>query len=561
MAFMIRSFFILFLVSWACIPAAGALELVDIGQPQQFVPTPDKPAPASEADWIPFVPRAPSDDGTVIMRHRIDLQLDGEERLHNPLAIGVRLYGVYDFYWDGELIGSNRHKGEAASQFSRVIVPLRALTPGPHEIRMRITALGLEEGEGLNMWVAPAAVRSDFFGIHPTVVSTFFVATGAFLTGCYLFLLWRAGEDRPGLLPATFLCFAVVAIILLAETRHHFAYPYAWQPSLDSLRLPVSLAIFSLLAWVTIARLALAPRWRWFLLAPGLLILSLVPVAGIDQDTRAFGLLAVAMLGLSLYGWYLKRPAARIFSAGFALAALALALDPDQKHAFLIVITLLLASDLARDIRQRAQKAQQLALLSERLRADLVKRTIQPHFLMNSLTALMEWVETDPDEAVEFIDGLAQEFRLLADFADRNAVRLDEELALVKTHMALMSRRLSGHISLTVEADDTSLLVPPGIFHTLVENAFSHNNYSGQTTTFRLEVAPADGGTRFRLSVPVGEAGMTGLGTGLGTGTGSRYVTARLEEFCGKAFRFHGERVGSDWQTTIDIGEDRPGAA
>ena len=168
---------------------------------------------------------------------------------------------------------------------------------------------------------------------------------------------------------------------------------------------------------------------------------------------------------------------------------------------------------------------------------------------MNSLTALMEWIETSPDDAVNFIDKLASEFRILIDFSDRKQVSLREEVELCRIHTELMGRRLGSEITLNVDAQDMSAMIPPAIFHTLVENAFTHNDYRNQSLEFKLTSETLEKSTRFTLSTPLVSPKKSPFSTGLGT----RYVIARLEEFCGKAFRFRTEQVGSHWVSNIEI--------
>ena len=207
----------------------------------------------------------------------------------------------------------------------------------------------------------------------------------------------------------------------------------------------------------------------------------------------------------------------------------------------------MVASDLALDIQRQSKDAVRLQIMSERLRADLIKRNVQPHFLMNSLTALMEWVETSPEDAVHFIDGLAQEFRILADFSDRRSVSLKEELSLCSIHMALMSQRLTSNLKLETDGIIADQQVPPALFHTLIENAFSHNDYRALEARFNLIQETTADGILFRLSVPVVNPRESGQNAGLGT----RYIEARLEEFCGNAFRFQSQMIGSNWVSEI----------
>lgn len=506
-------------------------------------------SPDTDPNWRPFSGQVLTDGGSQWFHMELVLDLESGEQVHAPLALGISLMGVYDFYWDGELIGSNLYQGASANRLSRVLVPVRNLTPGRHIIRMRIKTPGMKMGDPLDLYIRPAAVKSDFFGVHPSVISTFFVATAGLFTGCYLFLLWHSGGARPGLFTAICVSFSIVALILLQEGRFLFSYPYGWQPFIDNLIPPFAALTILLLPWFTITRLQLEPRALWMVGIAIVLGFSFIDIKGVDHDIRALVLLSISLLGMATFAWRRGKKSAQLFVSGFALALAGLWLDPDQKHLFLVVIIILLAVDLGIDIKRRASDAARHALVSERLRADLIKRNIQPHFLMNSLTALMEWVETAPEAAVEFIDGLATEFRMLSEFSERSSISMAEELKLCEIHLNLMAKRLDATFAFETSTVDRDALIPPGLFHTLLENALTHNAYAGQNIGFELDYKNQNGTMCYTLITPI----CAQQSNALGTGTGTRYVQARLEEFCGNAFRFSSEPIGSQWITTIEI--------
>jgi len=527
-----------------------ALELINVENSAVESAEDTLPVSGDVAGWRPFSGKVLKNGGSQWFRIELALNLDQNEQVYNPLALGVSLRGVYEFYWDGELVGSNQARGADANRLSRVFIPVRSLTKGRHVILMRITPIGLNEGESLNLDIRPAAVKADFFGVHPTVISTFFVATAGTFIGCYLLLLWYSGNGRPGLWQAIAMSFVAVALILLEEGQYLFSYPYGWQPALDQLIPPLFLLIVFLLPWFAFTRLDVKHYTRWGAATAFVIAALVFGFGGSAPDILLLVGLSVSLLVLSAYALWKGNKAARLYVPGFALALVSLVVDPEQKHLFLIVIILLLAFELALDIRRQALDSIRHALASERLRADLIKRNIQPHFLMNSLTALMEWVETSPEAAVDFIDGLAHEFRLLADFAERQSVSLGEELALCEIHIRLMAQRLDGRFTFNRIGVDEERRIPPGIFHTLLENAFSHNNYAEQDVAFELRYEGGHGLARYTLKVPTSGDQASSMGTGAGT----RYVRARLEEFCGNAFSFTSEQVGSHWMTTIEIG-------
>lgn len=517
----------------------------DSSQRQSYAESPG--AIELDPSWQPFSTFIKNDDARFWFYLKFTVKHDPGEIVRNPLALSVRLNGVYDFYWDDVLIGSNKDQGDAASQYSRVLIPVSGLSEGEHHLKIHIAALGLMAGESSDLRIQIAANRSNFFGVHSTVVSTFFIATAALFLAGYLIVTLRTGGRRKGTITAILLCVTIAIAVLLDEARYLFEYPYSLQPYLNALQPPFAISFFILLPWLIFTRINVSKRLWWMVVTPVSLAASLFEVGAIEQYIRAFFISNIALLGIALLGWHRGYINAKIFSIGLGVALFALLLDLEKGHLFLAVILLLVAFDLALDIRRQNKEAVRLQIMSERLRADLIKRNVQPHFLMNSLTALMEWVETSPDDAVNFIDGLAQEFRILADFSDRRSVSLREELELCNIHVDLMGRRLDSCITLETSDVNPEQRVPPALFHTLIENAFSHNDYRGIEATFTLTQKTTNDGDMFCLSVPVVGARESNQNAGLGT----RYIEARLEEFCGNTFRFQSQMIDSFWVSEI----------
>ena len=86
--------------------------------------------------------------------------------------------------------------------------------------------------------------------------------------------------------------------------------------------------------------------------------------------------------------------------------------------AFGVLIVCLLASLSLQSKKQRRQHETAL-VNAARLEIELLKKNIQPHFLMNTLTSVMEWIEEDPTTGVKFIEALADEFRILSEVSNR----------------------------------------------------------------------------------------------------------------------------------------------
>jgi LytS/YehU family sensor histidine kinase len=102
---------------------------------------------------------------------------------------------------------------------------------------------------------------------------------------------------------------------------------------------------------------------------------------------------------------------------------------------------------------------------------------------------------------------------------------------------------------LHTEGVDPEAPVPPAIFHTLLENALTHNRYMEPTVCFRLESEPLCDGWHYTLRAP-----LNGTASALDReGTGLRYVKARLRESFGDAWSLTSAPQGDAWTTVIEL--------
>lgn len=113
------------------------------------------------------------------------------------------------------------------------------------------------------------------------------------------------------------------------------------------------------------------------------------------------------------------------------------------------------------------------ALAEARLAA--LQARIRPHFLFNSLNAVLGLMRREPRRAEQVIEDLAELFRaLLTD--GRSFVRLGDEIALLERYAAIEKLRLGERLRLTWELDAAPVdaLLPPLVLQPLLENAVYH---------------------------------------------------------------------------------------
>lgn len=122
------------------------------------------------------------------------------------------------------------------------------------------------------------------------------------------------------------------------------------------------------------------------------------------------------------------------------------------------------------DLRSRALSP---ALTEARLQA--LQARIRPHFLFNSINAVLSLIRTEPKRAERMLEDMAELFRvLMAD--NRKLTPLEDEIELCRRYLEIEQIRLGDRLVVTWQIDHLpkAALVPPLILQPLVENAVYH---------------------------------------------------------------------------------------
>lgn len=203
-----------------------------------------------------------------------------------------------------------------------------------------------------------------------------------------------------------------------------------------------------------------------------------------------------------------------LFTSGFLLYLLAVALH-----------YVMLSLDQSRQAEQREAKANILARDSE-LKA--LKAQVNPHFLFNSLNSISALTSVDAKRAREMCILLADFLRATLGLGEKTAIPVSEELALIRSFLAVEKVRFGARMMVQEYVDPQALdcLVPPLLLQPLVENAVNHgvsNLLDGGW--IKLEIRAVKDGlvlqveNNFDRDTPPRK----------GTGTGLRNVRQRLE--------------------------------
>lgn len=158
------------------------------------------------------------------------------------------------------------------------------------------------------------------------------------------------------------------------------------------------------------------------------------------------------------------------------------------------------------DLRSRALSP---ALIEARLQA--LQARIRPHFLFNSLTAVLSLIRADPRRAEQVLEDLADLFRaLMAD--SRSLSTLGREMELARQYLAIESLRLGDRLRVVWAIDrmPADARMPAMILQPLLENAIYHG-VEPLASPGAVEVSATRDSDRIivRIANPVPAAGAT----------------------------------------------------
>lgn len=151
------------------------------------------------------------------------------------------------------------------------------------------------------------------------------------------------------------------------------------------------------------------------------------------------------------------------------------------------------------DLRARAQSP---AIAQARIQA--LQARIRPHFLFNSINAVLSLIRSDPKRAERALEDLADLFRVL--MADNRAFApIGKEIDLARQYLAIEELRLGERLRVTWRIDrmPADAMVPALLLQPLVENAVYHGvEPLAEGGEIAIEVAGAGDQVVVRLTNP-----------------------------------------------------------
>jgi hypothetical protein len=195
-------------------------------------------------------------------------------------------------------------------------------------------------------------------------------------------------------------------------------------------------------------------------------------------------------------------------------------------------------------LRVREQLARQRELLTN-ARLDALRRQIEPHFLFNSLNAIVSLIREERSaDAIQVTVELGDLMRRVLDDSSRQLVPLFEEMDFLGKYLDIQKVRFGDRLGVAIErAPDLAMAeVPALLLQPLAENAIKHG-IGRRVEGGRLDIRVArDGG---RLTIAVENDGPP-LPPSREDGIGLANIRARLHSLYGEA-------------AALDIADGAPG--
>ncbi|MBU8870594.1 MAG: histidine kinase [Gemmatimonadales bacterium] len=503
--------------------------------------------------------------------YRADIRLEGSQNDFDILALSVAgLASAFEVYWDGNLIDTggvvaDSFEEEVSGPIKKIVRLKRELTsPGDHTIAIRLS--NFHTGNRHPLGNIDIGYHYNFlYDYSYKSSSRVFVGGASLIAGLFCIAMFFAGSRHRSYLLFALYCFITLffdTFTILTLYNEINVEHLEWIFLLFKYGIVLSMLFFVTFVVYTYE----IPRKAYVLLFAILMsVISIWLQSSIPNRPLFYFELLPALAGvLLLYSMYRRTTGSVAAFVGLIIWRIFkypnLFSQVIDSHLFLylasdIIFLFCIVLSISRMIHAQNTQLQEITLRSSRLEVDLLKKNIQPHFILNTLQSIMNWIKKEPDNALQLIEALAEEFRMINRIADKKLIPLHQEIDLCNTHLKLMGFRMGSTYELITDGLCEDGQVPPMIFHTLIENALTHSFETQEGGTIRLACERNDqqivyhlsnNGSRLREVSRKSEDEIQ-------EGMGLKYIRARLNESFFDKWSVDHTLDDDQWKVTIVI--------
>ncbi len=531
----------------------------------------------NDSNWAIVLRKDLSNISESIYWLRAKINLSGNLKEFDFLQLTfLNLANAFEVYWDGELILTNGKVGDSANTekygYSFIMRKLKAeeLKKGEHTLAVRISnfqrvlksdfgfimfGYASQRQEAINSEINQSVLFIGGYSI--AILFTFMLFIGNNRFRAYLFLLFsfllilifytKAYFQISARLPINYYNYLLLSnfLILLAQSLVSVAFIlYVFEISRKYLHLLVFTGIVLICNWIDLIFPIIdyhAINAIESIYSIGLLI---VPIRKIKPGSK-LALIGYTQLFILYVYFYLY-----VISPTFRII--------DPKILFLIGLFIFwycLITAVGQKIKYQNKLYEEFRLHSLRLETDLLRKSIQPHFIINTLASIRSLIKRKPDNAEKLINALATEYRLINKISSEKEIPISQEIELCESHLELMGYRLEAKYELIKENIDYTLKVPPLLFHTMIENGLTHAFKPKEDGKFWLTFNKVNNFIEYRLLNNGSLLKEDQSENEIEEGTGIKYVKTRLEERYPGKWQLNYGMKNDLWEAVITINE------
>ena len=152
-------------------------------------------------------------------------------------------------------------------------------------------------------------------------------------------------------------------------------------------------------------------------------------------------------------------------------------------------------------VQTNVHKARVRAAEAERDKAEieLYKAQIKPHFMFNTLNSLYGLFLTENKNALPSLEKFISMMRYIHTSSNRDLVPLSEETEYIHEYVEVQSLRLNEmtKVTLNIDIQNDSLMIPPMLLVTFVENCFKHGVSPVEKSSILIDIIENKGRLSF----------------------------------------------------------------
>ena len=165
-------------------------------------------------------------------------------------------------------------------------------------------------------------------------------------------------------------------------------------------------------------------------------------------------------------------------------------------EAFSFAVGLLVHTNIQKS-RLRAAEAER-----DKAEIELYKAQIKPHFMFNTLNSLYGLFLIENPNALPSLEKFISMMRYIHTSSNRDLVPLSEEAEYIREYVDVQSLRLNNmtKVALNIDIHNDSIMIPPMLLVTFVENCFKHGVSPVQESNIIINLSEEDGKLLFATS-------------------------------------------------------------